>query len=237
MAGSLRGTAEAQPEREGTSRLFFQPQWARQRPACCLSLHPGQLQLQGILCCSPALSSAVQFVLLTPHSAGVPAEQPQHWHTGCPRAPGQLYLADHLQHVPGGVPRPDDCQGRLVVGQAEPRGREVLVHPNITVGVVLVDAAQGHFLLPLKRQKSIRTIPAQHSPLSTNNQCIMCCIRALGKRRYFAPKPRVKACLDRNQQLSLCHPHSCSVLLLGFHPMATGNARNATQKQQAGKQI
>lgn len=154
MAGSVKGTAEAQPECEGTSRLL-QPRWGRQSPACCLSLQPGQLQLQGMFCCSPALSTAVQSVLPTPHSTGVPVHSSPSTGTQvprCPRAPGQLYLADHFQHVPGGVPRPDDRQGRLVVGQAEPRGREVLVHPNITVGAVLVDAAQGHLLLPLQRQ-------------------------------------------------------------------------------------
>lgn len=74
-------------------------------------------------------------------------------------------------------------------------------------------------------------IPAQHSPLSINNSCIMCYIRALSDRTHFAPKPRFEACLDRNLQCFLSRAEcASSVLLLGFHPMATGNARNATNK-------
>lgn len=60
------------------------------------------------------------------------------------------------------------------------------------------------------------TIPAQHNSLFISNSCIMCYIRALGERKYLAPKPRLKACLDRSLQFSLsriacafpCHPHS-----------------------------
>lgn len=75
----------------------------------------------------------------------------------CPAAgqAGGLYLANHFQHISRGVPRADDCQGRLVVGQAEPRRREILVNPNITVGIVLMDAAQRHFFFPLNRQNPL----------------------------------------------------------------------------------
>lgn len=115
-----------------------------------------QLQLQGILCCTLGLNTTGN-LCLAPNTelVSVPVQSSPSPGTQAallPTRPRAVYLADHLQHVPGGVSRPDDCQGRLVVGQAEPRGCEVLVHPNVTVGVVLVDTAQGHFLLPLNTQ-------------------------------------------------------------------------------------
>lgn len=48
------------------------------------------------------------------------------------------YLADQLQRVPGGVSRPDDRQGWLIIWQTEPGWSEILVDPNVTVGIVLV---------------------------------------------------------------------------------------------------
>ena len=50
------------------------------------------------------------------------------------------YLADQLQGVPGRVPWPDDCQDWLIIWQTEPGRSEILVDPNVTVRVVLVDA-------------------------------------------------------------------------------------------------
>lgn len=49
------------------------------------------------------------------------------------------YLADQLQGVPGRVPGPDDRQGWLIVRETEPGWGEILVDPNVTVGIVLVD--------------------------------------------------------------------------------------------------
>lgn len=60
------------------------------------------------------------------------------------------YLADQLQGVPGSVPGPDDGQGWLVIWQTEPGRSEILMDPNVAVGIVLMDAGQHHFFFPLR---------------------------------------------------------------------------------------
>lgn len=87
------------------------------------------------------------------------------------------------------------------------------------------------------------TIPAQHRSLFINDQSIMSIIL---ERGYFAPKPRLKACLDRNLQFSLsrvecllCHPHSYTAAvcfswdftlwLLGMIGMQQKNSRDESR--------
>lgn len=50
------------------------------------------------------------------------------------------YLANQLQGVPGSVSWPDDRQGWLIIWQTEPGWSEILMDPNVTVRIVLVDA-------------------------------------------------------------------------------------------------
>lgn len=86
---------------------------------------------------------------------------------------GVSYLADQLQGVPGSVPRPDDCQGWLVVRQTEPGWSEILMDPNAAVRTVLVDAGQDHFLLPLQRGHRVSRAGQQLSG-SHNLRCPDC---------------------------------------------------------------
>lgn len=135
------------------------------RPSLTVSLAWFSCTIQ----CNSHFSSNIQLITQTVQS--------EHWHTRkplrgsteragmkgliaadiCPTPghSGSLYLANHLQHISSGVPRADDCQSRLVVRQAEPRWCKVLMNPDITVRIVLMDAAQCHFFFPLSRQNPL----------------------------------------------------------------------------------
>lgn len=68
-----------------------------------------------------------------PLNPALPRKQPQ-------RLLQAAYLANELQGVPRRVPRPHNCQGWLIIGQTEPGWSEIFMDPDVTVGIVLVDA-------------------------------------------------------------------------------------------------
>lgn len=79
-----------------------------------------------------------------PHASELPHVPeklpPSHPHFSRKQPQGASYLADQLQGVPGSVSWPDDRQGWLIIRQTEPGWSEILMDPNVTVRIVLVDA-------------------------------------------------------------------------------------------------